>query len=70
MKKILVLLLLSSCSGYQPDFYLFDRTNQQIINEQGNAVSFNDEAIDKYACMHEQKIVELYDYLKIHCSSK
>lgn len=74
-KRPLVILMMSLCvlSGcatydqiikFDPNFYVARSRNGYIIDRHGNIINFNSQEIDKYACLHENKIIELRDILR------
>jgi len=59
---LLPLLMGSSCDQgikFNPDFYIGDSENIQIVPESGPVISCMDEVFDHFACMSEEKIKEL-----------
>lgn len=60
--------ILSGCTSsgvsFNPDFYLGDSKNAQIVGEGNRIVKANDPLFDKYACMFETKVYELRQILR------
>ena len=48
---------------FDPDFYVGDHLNAGIVNEDGLYVYANEPQFDGYACMSEEKILELKEIL-------
>ena len=71
--KLLLLnltLCLNSCAHYSPKFWLSDYENVQIIGGlEGEVQSCALPGFNKFACLHEDEILKLLEYLD-YCSTK
>jgi len=61
---------LFSCANYDqiiefdPNFYVPRSAERYIIDRHSNIVYFVDPKIDKFACLHKDKVIELRDLLR------
>jgi hypothetical protein len=64
---LLLIVVAASCShegiDWNPDFYVGDSHNQQIINEEGITIMCDQPEFNKYACLSEDKVKELIEIL-------
>ncbi len=58
-------MTLSGCNGieFDPDFHTVDVRSGGLVNERGEIVFFHEEAAEDFACMHQDKIIELSEIL-------
>ncbi len=67
LKSVLasLIIFLSSCRGVQfdPDFYVVDSTKEALINEEGEEILCSEPRAELFACMSEEKIMELKEIL-------
>lgn len=75
MRKMLRLALLAlmiflgNCSQeFIPDFYAPDSEAEGIYNEDNNFISCSDPEIEKYKCLHDDKIAELKKFYETNCN--
>jgi len=65
---LLALITIASCGPtgirFNPEFFISDYENEQLINEQGFTVRCNSPEFNSYVCMHKQKVIELLEILR------
>lgn len=66
MIRFISLFLLIGCQTgikWNPDFYVGDYENQAIVNEKGIYVYSDEIEFNNYACLSEEKVLELAEIL-------
>lgn len=69
MLLVMLTILLGSCNTdyvdieFNPDFYIGDYENEQIINELGQTVSASSPIFNSFRCLSEGKVKELADII-------
>ena len=66
----LLLVLLQGCVHpsnhikFDPDFHMIDSTTQTLVNSNGNVIPIESMEAERFVCMHEDKVIELYELLR------
>jgi len=58
---------LFGCPTLDIDFFVGDYEKEQIINEDGSAISCTDPKFNTYGCLDEKDIAKLKRYIDTHC---
>ena len=60
-----LIIFLSSCRGvkFDPKFYVIDSVKEALVNEEGEEILCSESRAELFACMSEEKIMELKEIL-------
>lgn len=59
----LMMLLPTSCGHFEPDFYVGDYENSQLINEDSTVIPCTDPRFNEFGCLHKDQLIELKNIL-------
>lgn len=65
---LFILFTLTSCGTFDPNFFVGDYKNSQIISMSGQTVSCSDPNFNEYACIHQDDLEDYIDNNKSRSS--
>jgi hypothetical protein len=58
-----MMLFSVNCGHFEPDFYVGDYQNSQLINSSGVTVPCNDPKFNEFGCLSKEQLIELKNLL-------